>query len=362
MWHIEEILTLLFSKIASQSKIKNAIEKFGSFEQYIDFIKSPENKNIFGNSDIDLHLEKGKAEAQVQLEKAEKLNCKIISIFDSNYPELLKSIHSPPLVLYYQGELQNPDAMSISVVGTRKCTTYGKLVTEKFCEAFAKHNIIVTSGLATGIDTLAHFSTINNNGITYAVIASGLDCISNYQTKKNIQKIIEHSGAVLTEHKFGVNAKPVFFPQRNRIISGISLATLIVESDIKGGAMITARFAFDEGREVFAVPGNINSHKSRGTNYLIQQNIAKIATSAEDVLQEIGVKVESFIFEEDNIAVIIKDEIDREICEFLSGEPKHIDVIAMELKIEISELLVRLLNLEFNGLIKQLPGKYYIRL
>jgi DNA processing protein len=139
------------------------------------------------------------------------------------------------------------------------------------------------------------------------------------------------------------------------------VATIVVESDIKGGAMITARFAFDQNRDVFAIPGNINSPKSRGTNYLIKNNLAKIATSPEEVLVELGLAEERMLFTEDEISASFEDQVDNNIYESITNEPKHIDALSEELNLDISELLYRLLNLEFKGYIRQLPGKYYIR-
>lgn len=362
MWTKEEILALFLSKATSQTKIRQIVESFDSLEHYIEMTNSLQPKELFnGKIAFNERIREGREEAQRQLEFAEKEGYKILTFWDQEYPILLKNIQYPPVILFYKGTLQPPESISISIVGTRKCTTYGKLMAEKFSQSFAKNNVVVTSGLAYGIDLASHLGTIKANGTTYAIIASGLDCITSSQIRKVTEKIIEHSGAIITEHKFGTKALPTYFPQRNRIISGISVATLIVESDIKGGAMITARFAFDQNREVFALPGNINSPKSNGTNSLIKQNIAKIALSPEEILAELGIIGDTIGLETPAEHKPVGDEVDQKIFDFITSEPVHIDVISTELGIDVPELLVRLLNLEFNGFIRQLPGKFYIR-
>lgn len=362
MWTKEEILALFLSKATSQTKIRQIVESFGSLEHYIEMMNSLQPKELFnGKIAFNERIREGREEAQRQLEFAEKEGYKILTFWDQEYPILLKNIQYPPVILFYKGTLQPPESISISIVGTRKCTTYGKLMAEKFSQSFAKNNVVVTSGLAYGIDLASHLGTIKANGTTYAIIASGLDCITSSQIRKVTEKIIEHNGAIITEHKFGTKALPTYFPQRNRIISGISVATLIVESDIKGGAMITARFAFDQNREVFALPGNINSPKSNGTNSLIKQNIAKIALSPEEILAELGIIGDTIGLETPAEHKPVGDEVDQKIFDFITSEPVHIDVISTELGIDVPELLVRLLNLEFNGFIRQLPGKFYIR-
>lgn len=360
MWPTDEILALVISKIAPQPKLKSIIAEFQNFEHFLTFIVENERSQHlpeFVGTYEKLIFARNKAESQIF--KAENFGSKIISFWDNDYPELLKHIQYPPLILFVKGNLV-PNATSISMVGTRKCTTYGKLIAESFAQKFVEHGVVVTSGLAYGIDTYSHLAAIENNGRTYGVLACGLDCVTSSVSRQLIEKIVEHDGAVISEYKFGTKALPSYFPQRNRIISGISIATVVVESDVRGGGMITARFAFDQNREVFAVPGNINSQKSRGTNYLIKNDYAKLALSAEDILIELGLIKDQLDFDRVN-EVSFEDEVDSLIFSKLTSEPKHIDILADELNLDISELLYRLLNFEFKGIIKQLPGKYYIR-
>jgi DNA processing protein len=257
--------------------------------------------------------------------------------------------------------LQANDSKSISIVGTRAATTYGKLATEKFVEQFVRYNLVIVSGLARGIDTKVHIETIKNKGITYAIVASGLDCIKPAISNKNAEKIVESGGAIISEYPCGTKALPGYFPQRNRIISGISVATLVIESADKGGSLITAKFAFDQGRDVFAVPGNIFSEKSAGTNSLIAANIAAIAKSPDYVITELGIADgrEIEMFKKEKEQTLEKDE--KSIIDLLNHEPRHIDDIADKADADINTVLVTLLKLEFKGLITQLPGKYYIK-
>lgn len=357
----EEILALEFSRLFPGNKIRNLVENFHSLDAIIQTIPEQKllslEKNKFSINEL---IEQSLQIARNQIQIANKFGANIITYWDNDYPVLLKEINYPPTIVFVYGQIKQPESISISIVGTRKCTTYGKLVTEQFAQTFARHKVIVTSGLAYGIDTIAHQSAIKSNGVTYAIIASGLDCISPQHAQKLAEQIVKSGGAIITEHRFGVPARNIFFPQRNRIISGISLATVIIESDIKGGAMITARFAFDQNREVYAVPGNITSEKSRGTNNLIKNNQAKIVTNPEEILYDLGIITDRIIFEDERMNEPV-EPTDKKIYNAITFEPKHIDLIALELKIDIQELLVRLLNLEFSGFVKQLPGKFYIR-
>ncbi|MFN3305883.1 MAG: DNA-processing protein DprA [Candidatus Kapaibacteriota bacterium] len=361
MWSSDEVLALTISRIAPTPKLKSVIENFQNFDHFLSFIV--ENERAHHLPDFVGTYEKlifARKEAESQIFKAESINAKIVSFWDKNYPKLLKEIQYPPLILFIKGNLE-PNGTSISIVGTRKNTQYGQLVAENFARFFVENGLTITSGLAYGIDTISHLAAIESKGKTYGILACGLDCVTPSLTRNLIDKILENNGAVITEYKFGTKALPVYFPQRNRIISGISIATIVVESDIKGGAMITARFAFDQNREIYSIPGNINSPKSRGTNYLIQNNYAKIATSPEDVLIDLGLADKDTLFPKEEETTPLEDETDAAIYEVITSEPKHIDVISEELRLDISDLLYRLLNMEFKGFIKQLPGKYYIR-
>ena len=201
---------------------------------------------------------------------------------------------------------------------------------------------------------------MKSGGITYAVIACGIDSISPSYTERNAQKIVESGGAIISEYRCGVKATPAYFPQRNRIISGISKAVIIVESGEKGGALITAEFAFAQQKEVFAIPGNITSDKSQGTNLLIKNQIASIALSPESVFEDLGFS-HNLLSVRESLNHSFSTKSEESSYNSLTFEPKHIDAIAEDSGLEVSDLLVALLGLEFKGLIKQLPGNHYIK-
>ncbi len=359
LWSLEDILALSFVRGLTAVTLRLLVERYSSIEEL--FENPPQTKvgqrllqnNLFVTSGINAL----RIEAQKQLELCNRQSVQIIHYWDESYPVLLRTIPFPPALLFVKGIL-NPEKDSIGIVGTRLCTNYGKLTTERFAETFTKNGLIVTSGLANGIDSIAHKTVVNSGGITYAVIASGIDCISPQLSAKLALQISEQ-GAVISEYRCGIKALPAYFPQRNRIISGLSRAVVVIESGLKGGALITAQFAADQSRELFAVPGNISSEKSLGTNKLIRKNMAIIALSPEDVLEEMGYLAISQPAKE---TIIFTHEIEKRIYDTLSFEPIQMDTLAEMLKLSPQDVMVNLLMLEFRGLIRQLAGKQFIRL
>lgn len=299
-------------------------------------------------------------EAAEILNTCSNKDIRIITIWSPEYPKLLKNIEFPPLILYVRGTLQAADSEIISIVGTRHCTEYGKLCAEHFAESFVRAGIIVASGLATGIDTIAHLTAVKNSGITYAVIASGIDRISPSTTQMNADKIVESGGAIISTYRPGTNALPPYFLQRNRIISGIARAVLVVESAFKGGSLNTARNANEQNREVYAIPGRINSEHSKGTNALIRKNLANIALSPENVIEDLGLKSDDNLFQTDANAPSLNNN-QALLMKHIDSEPIGIDRIAELTGLDISTVLTELLNLEFSSLVRQLPGKNYIK-
>lgn len=358
-WTTSDILELTMTRGTTSNRIIRAVNNHTSLHE----LKESQNPEFSALSQNELFEKDDHSiphEIDKQFETCVKNNYKMITFWDDLYPKLLKEITHPPVVLFVLGEMQQPDAASISIVGTRRCTTYGRLSAERFSGYFARNNIVVCSGLAYGIDTIAHRSALKAGGITYAVIASGLDCISPSTSKQLSDKILEEGGAIISEYRCGVKARPGYFPQRNRIISGISTATLVVESKVKGGSLITAKFALDQERYVFAIPGNISSPTSMGCNNLLRQG-AIPALSPEAVLEDLGFAPDKLYPDEKDKSDKIKSPLEKKIYNALNLEPVHIDELADKTGIDISELLILLLNLEFNDYIRQLPGKYYIR-
>jgi len=261
-------------------------------------------------------------------------------------------------MLQIQGEILKNDEYSIAMVGTRQPTNYGKIQAEKFAADLARQNITTVSGLARGIDSITHSASLKNGGRTIAVIGSGLDVIYPPENKKLFEQIAE-KGAIISEFPLGTKPDAPNFPKRNRIISGLSLGCIIIESGVAGGAMQTASFALDQNREVFALPGNVGVKQSDGTNLLIQKGEAELVRSAEDVLIELELKLKPVLGKNIPKQQVDLNLFEEKILNILDSEPLHIDKIAAEAELSTSDCLVHLLSLEFKGMIKQLPGKVF---
>ena len=298
------------------------------------------------------------------IERCDTENVKMVSILDEDYPVNLRTIFDAPVLLYYKGSLNENDKYSLSVVGTRVPTEYGKIICKQLVEGISELGIPIISGMATGIDTVAHMTALDCGNITYAVLGSGLDVVYPPENVKLYEKITQ-SGAVISELDFGSIPDRVNFPRRNRIICGISLGTLVVESGAKGGSLITAQLALDQNREVFAVPGYANSKKSSGTNELIKRGYAKMVTNVDDILSELEYKVAPLVRKpkDDMNEELIRNLniIEKQIYVKLDYQPMNIDAINMETGLPVSDCLVNLLSLELKGLVRQIPGKNFIK-
>ncbi|MEK7511836.1 MAG: DNA-processing protein DprA, partial [Patescibacteria group bacterium] len=224
----------------------------------------------------------------LEMEKLQKENVNVVALDDLRYPKLLKEIHLPPFILYYKGNLDYLHEQALAVVGTRKVSSYGKIITEQIVNDLVNQELIIVSGLAEGVDSIAHTTAVQNKKITVAVLGSGLARENIYPSfnRQLADQIIDNNGLIVSE--FPLNMMPLRhnFPIRNRIISGLSLGTLVVEAGESSGALITAAFALEQNREVFAIPGSINSPMSIGTNNLIKRG-AKLVQSAEDIFEEL---------------------------------------------------------------------------
>lgn len=215
-----------------------------------------------------------------------KNNIKVISINDKEYPESLKRIYDPPIVLYANGNLNLLNNKSIAIVGCRLCSVYGKIITKKLAYNLSEKNITIISGMARGIDTYAHIGALEAKGRTIAVLGSGIDVIYPKENERLYYEIIRNNGLILSEYIVGTKPIPMNFPRRNRIISALANGVLVTEAKIRSGSFITVDFALEQGKEIFSVPGNINSANSEGTNSLIKQG-AKLVTCVDDILDEL---------------------------------------------------------------------------
>ena len=295
-----------------------------------------------------------------QVQKAIDENIDIISFWDERFPENLKRIYDPPVLLFAKGKFEKQDKFAISIVGTRVPTSYGKVVVDKITKELANKGLTIVSGLARGIDTLSHWTTLHAGGRTIAVLGSGLDKIYPPENKK-LAESIGKQGVLISEFPFGTGPDASNFPRRNRIIAGLSLGTVVIEAGIKSGALLTANLALEQNREIFAVPGNINSPRSAGTNLLIRDG-AKLISSANDILFELKPQLKYLLKKEPDIK-IPEDltEIEKQILGTLSEKPIHIDVLSPKIGKSTAEVLSCLLPLEFRDLVKQLPGKLFVK-
>jgi len=274
------------------------------------------------------------------------------TIKDDIYPQYLKEISNPPLKLYYKGNLNLlKEERLIAVVGTRNPSSYGKLSCEYMVKKMTEANIIIVSGFAKGIDSIAHRTSLLTGGKTIAVIASGLDIVYP-ASNLNLYREIEEKGLILSEYEEGVKPFKSNFPQRNRIIAGLSKGTIVVESKDRGGSLITANLALEFNRDVYAVPGDIFSEYSKGCNNLIRDSKAKSLSNINELLEDYSWEIETKI----NNNKYTKNQM--LILNSLSSE-KNLDNILIETKIEPAEILAELMTLEIMGIIKSIAGGRY---
>ena len=293
-----------------------------------------------------------------ELEQLDRQGISALTWRDDAYPASLKEIFDKPPVLYVRGQLTASDAWSVGVVGTRRATVYGRQAAEELAEGLARNNVTVVSGLARGIDSIAHKAALKAGGRTIAVLACGLDMVYPPENLRLAQEIMEQ-GALISDYPLGTQPRSEFFPRRNRIMVGLSLGILVVEGDFKSGALITARQALDENREVFAVPGGIYTPTFRGTNWLIQQGQAKLVVKIEDVLEELNLTMASHQMEAKE--VLPADETEARILRFLSVEPIHIDDVRRSSGLEIAAVSSALAMLELKGMVRQVGNMNYVK-
>jgi DNA processing protein len=310
------------------------------------------------------------------IEVLDKTNTEIITYLDSRYPHNLLNIYDFPVFLYVRGTFKEHD-IYLAIVGSRKASTYGKFCTEKFSRELALKGFTIVSGLARGIDSAAHKGAIAGKGRTVAVLGCGID-ITYPPENKNLFMDIVNNGAVITEFPLGTPPNAPNFPSRNRIISGLSLGVLVVEAGEKSGSLITARTAIEQGREVFAIPGSIDSAGSRGTNQLIKQG-AKLVEDTDEIIEEILPQVHRYLGEErstgtmqlqkgvdkekydDSICATIQTDDEKIILKAISSNVVDVDTIITTTGFKAGDVQNMLLNLELQGVITQLPGKLYTR-
>lgn len=296
-----------------------------------------------------------------ELRKLSGMKAQAFTVEDAAYSQSLKNIHDPPPILYVKGALLPADGKAVAIVGTRKASRYGLEIAKKLASQLAHCGVTIVSGLALGIDTAAHQGALEAGGRTLAVLGSAIDKVYPVSNLA-LAKKIEASGALISEFPLGQEPDKWTFPQRNRIISGLSLGVIVVEGHYDSGALITAKEALEQGREVFAVPGNVELEQSKGPHWLIKQG-AKLVETVEDVLEEFSWagKITNYglrITNEGRNPELNEEEA--KIYKTLSYEPKHIDNIALEAGVSSGQAAGLLMVLEVKKAVRQLPGKMFI--
>ena len=282
-----------------------------------------------------------------------------LTILDQDYPNLLRNISNPPPILYVRGSFSKEDELSIGIVGSRIASYYGKRMAEKFSRSLVNLNFTIVSGMARGVDTVAHETAIDAGGRTIAFLGSGLDVVYPRENKKLMRQIIKN-GAVVSEFPLGTEPFAVNFPQRNRLISGMSLGIVVVEATMRSGTFTTVKWALEQGKEVFAIPGDTQRKTSMGTNKLIQKG-AKLTVSVNDIIEEFPFLKKKDFTPPPSVNKIALTESEKIIFDSLNDIPILIDNIIEKIKLPSSKVSSILLSLEIKGLVKQLPGKQFMK-
>lgn len=307
-------------------------------------------------------------QAEEEMLFCEKNGIRIICYLEEDYPQNLTYLQKAPLVLFLKGNIDFNAQPNIAIVGTRRCTDYGRDMAQELGRFFAERGINIVSGLAYGIDIAAHKASLEVNGITTAVLGHGLAHLYPAVHRSKAREILERGG-LLTEYAAYAKPEAVNFPARNRIISGVSKAVIVVEAAETGGALITAQFAFEQNREVYAIPGRLGDTYSKGCNQIIRDQVAKLLTDPQDVLDDLQIQWkphdEPASHNEEQLSLHFNQDLNEQehkVLAFLSRGDALVDQISLHTGVPMYELNALLLNLEFKGLLKQSPGKKFRRI
>jgi DNA processing protein len=293
---------------------------------------------------------------EAELQRLDKVDAHILTWANPDYPPNLRQVYNAPPVLYVRGAIEKRDEWAVSVVGTRRASVYGKEAARMLGSGLAAAGVTVVSGMARGIDTVAHRSCLDAGGRTIAVLGCGVDVAYPRENARLAAEISER-GAIVSEYPLGTRPEASNFPPRNRIISGLTLGTVVVEASHRSGALITADFSVEQGRDVFAVPGNVFARGSQGVNRLIQQG-AKLVCSATDVLEELNL---SMVSEQAQVrAVIPENETEAVLLDHLSADPMHVDVLRRAVELPIAQVSSALALMELKGMVRQVGGMNYV--
>ncbi|CAG0942695.1 DNA processing protein DprA [Candidatus Brocadiaceae bacterium] len=365
MTEFDALLRLNMTKGIGIRTYKTLVERFGSAEAILDAPRAElETVPGIGPKLANAIVEESRTiDIAAEIHLAKEKDVQIIPYTSEQYPKHLKTIYDPPLVLYVKGNILEADVLALAIVGARRCTYYGLSQAERFGRLLAQKGLCIVSGMARGIDAAAHRGAIGSHGRTIAVLGCGLGVMYPRENIELAEQIVHH-GAIVSE--FPMNTPPDFrnFPPRNRLISGLSLGVLVVESSLKSGSLITAQWALEQGKEVFAIPGNIDNIYSRGTHKLIKEG-AKLVEDITDIIQELGPVAEILNMSDASITndprSLSLNSQEKKIFSLLSSSPKDIDEIIRIAKLPTSVVTSTLLILEIKKLVKQLSGKRFVK-
>lgn len=348
-----------FNRISGIGRVR-----LGQLEKYFNSLKAAwlaparelKNAGLDENTVAAIVRQRDSVSPDTEMEKLSRLNIQTVSLYDEAYPARLKEIYDCPPLLYIKGTITASDDISLAVVGTRRATAYGKQVTEEIITELARNKVTIVSGLARGIDTAAHKAALEAGGRSIAVLGGGLDAI--YPSENTaLAAEITRNGAIISEYPVGSRPRPENFPRRNRILSGLSLGVLAIEAGEASGALITANLALEQNREVFAIPGNIFSPYSCGTNRLIQEG-AKMVTNYKDILEELNLTEIARQLEMREVLPVTETE--KLILDKLGTEPCHIDQLCRTSGLPAATVSGMLTMLEIKGLARQIGAQNYI--
>ncbi len=354
------------------------LERFGSAEAVYGATRPELERLRLLPESVDSIIARDRlANAEAEIERVKKLGADLLILDDGVYPSLLREIFDPPITLYVKGTWEEClNQPCVAIVGSRRCSTYGQNAALMLARDLAQRGVTVVSGFARGIDAAAHRGALEGGGRTVGVLGTGIDQVYPRDHRKLADEILEGKGALVTQFPLGTPPVSENFPYRNRIISGLSLGVVVVEASENSGSLITARLAIEQNREVFAVPGNITSRNSFGTNYLIKGAGAKLVQQWQDIATELPPQIAAKLlpppFGEKRREKSLADQLsivpetlsgnERSIFKLLSTDtPEHIDSLADRSKLSISDLTAGLLALEMRELIRALPGRCFVR-
>lgn len=359
-YNLEALIRLIATPKVGTVRIRRLVDTFGTPDAVLN-ASYEQLKKVPGIEDAHARsiLEGGNENlVSKQLQHLQNKQYKNVTLWDKNYPPRLKNIYDPPVLLFYTGRLSIASNQAIGVVGSRYPSAYGKVATNHICEKLAMKNITIISGFARGVDTIAHRVALDAGMATIAVLGTGLDVVYPAENKKLYASLAEKN-LIITEYLFETKPDAANFPKRNRIISGLSLGVVVTEAAQKSGALLTAAYALEQNREVFAVPGPINSAKSMGTNDLIKQG-AKLVANVDDITSEIERQL-TLPLATPQIAKPNLSNDENAVFKLLENGPLHIDTIAIKANKPVADVLTQLLMLEIKGLVFQQPGKIFIK-